>query len=251
LAVTTRTSRPAIEAAAVKLRAIVRQSEDGALIGSEDMLLEKLGFSRSTVRQVARLLEREGILRVRRGLNGGYFSSRPDRASVARTVSAYLETLEMNAQDVTVIASVLWVEVLRKAAALGTKAARALAETYRERVLAIKPSASFAQVLAVEQESRAAIFDLVKARYIELIFEINAAFAGKRSPPTFNIDGSAVHRKFVRAWRDAKLMELSAIAERDVELGMMAARHIRAIWHKRIWTLAGHSGDGHGARLQE
>jgi GntR family transcriptional repressor for pyruvate dehydrogenase complex len=248
----TRTSRPAIEAAAAKLRAIVRQSEDGALIGSEDVLLAKLGFSRSTVRQVARLLEREGFLRVRRGLNGGYFSSRPDRASIARTVSAYLETLDMDAQDVTVIASALWVEVLRKAAALGTRAARALAETYRERVLAIKPSASFVEVLAVEQESRAAIFDLVGARYIELIFDINTAFAGRRFSPNSEIDDSPLHRKFVRAWRDAKLMELSAIAEGDVELGLMAAHHIRSVWHKRIWPRSAHngSGDGHGAGVK-
>ena len=79
---TKRPSRPAIEAAAAQLRSIVLESDNGALIGSEDMLLEKLGFSRSTVRQVARLLEREGYLRVRRGINGGYFGSRPDAATI-------------------------------------------------------------------------------------------------------------------------------------------------------------------------
>ena len=231
-----RTSSSALDAAAAKLRTIVRQCEDGALIGSEDVLLEKLGFSRTTVRQVARLLEREGLLRVKRGLNGGYFSARPDKASIAKSVSAYLETLDMDAQDVTIVASALWVEVLRKAAALGTKAARTLADTYRERVLAITPNASYAEVSTLERESRSAIFDLTKARYIELIFDINIAFANRRFPPPINIDGSAVHRKFVRAWRDAKLMELSAIAEGDSELGVMAAQHIRSIWHKRVWT---------------
>jgi GntR family transcriptional repressor for pyruvate dehydrogenase complex len=233
-----RSSRPAIEAAAVQLRAIVLASEDGALIGSEDVLLAKLGFSRSTVRQVARLLEREGYLRVRRGLNGGYFGSRPDRATIASTVSAYLETLDMDAQDVTVIASALWVEVLRKAAAVRTEAARALADAYRERVLAIKPDASFAEVRTLEQESRSAIFELVKSRYIELIFDINMAFARRRFPPPSDMDDSADHPKFVRAWRNAKLMELSAIADGDVELGVMAAHLIRKIWHERVWTRA-------------
>ena len=172
-----RPSRPAIEAAAARLRAIVLESENGAFIGSEDTMLDKLGFSRSTVRQVARLLEREGYLRVRRGLNGGYFGSRPDVVTITNTVSSYLESLDMDARDVTVIASALWVEVLCKAAALRTKAARTLADTYRERVLAIKPEASFAQVRALELNSRAAIFELVKSRYVELIFAINAAFA--------------------------------------------------------------------------
>src|SRR4029077_10990064 len=143
-------SRPAIEAAAARLRAIVLESENGALIGSEDMLLDKLGCSRSTVRQVARLLEREGLLRVRRGINGGYFGSRPDVVTITNTVSAYLESLDMDARDVTVIASALWVEVLRKAASVRTEAARELADAYRQRVLAIKPDASFADVRTLE-----------------------------------------------------------------------------------------------------
>jgi GntR family transcriptional regulator, transcriptional repressor for pyruvate dehydrogenase complex len=232
-------SRPAMEAAAAELRAIVLQSEDGALIGSEEMLLEKLGFSRSTVRQAARLLEREGYLHVRRGINGGYFGSRPDVRSIANTVSAYLETLDMDARDVTVIASVLWIEVLRKAASVRTEAARSLAETFRERVMGIRPDASFAEVRAVELDSRAAIFDLAKSRYVQLIFDINAAFATRRFLPPSNMDGSAAHRKFVRAWRNAKMMELSAISEGDVELAIMAGRHSRYIWHKRVWTHPG------------
>ncbi len=230
-----RVSSPALEAAAAKLRAIVRHSEEGTLIGSEEMLLDKLGFSRSTVRQAARLLEREGLLRVRRGINGGYFASRPDKDSIAKNVSVYLDSLDMDPQEVTMIASALWVEVIRKAASLGTKVARTLADTYRERVLALSQSASYAEISALERESRSAIFRLAKAGYVELIFDINVAFATRRFPPPTNIDGSAVQRKFIRAWRDAKLMELTAIAEADVELGVMAAQHIRKIWHKRVW----------------
>jgi GntR family transcriptional repressor for pyruvate dehydrogenase complex len=233
-------SRPAIDAAAAKLRSIVLASKDGAFIGSEDVLLAKLGFSRSTVRQVSRLLEREGFLRVRRGIGGGYFGSRPDAVTIAKTVSAYLETLDMDAQDVTVIASALWVEVLRKAAAVRNKTAKTLAANFRERVLAIKPNATFSEVRALEQESRTAIFNLVKSRYIELIFDINTEFARKRMAPHSDLDNSAIQREFVHAWRDAKLLELSAIADGDVQLGIMAARHIRNIWHQRVWT---HSDD--------
>lgn len=232
-------SRPAIEAAAARLRAIVLESENGALIGSEDMLLDKLGFSRSTVRQVARLLEREGFLRVRRGINGGYFGARPNVVTITKTVSAYLETLDMDARDVTVIASALWVEVLRKAASVRTEAARELADAYREHVLAIKPEAPFADVRTLELESRAAIFELVESSYIELIFDINTAFARRHFAAPSDMDNTATHRKFIRAWRNAKLMELSAIGEGDIELATMAARHTRSIWHKRVWTRPG------------
>ena len=210
-------------------------AEDGGLLGNEEALVETLGVSRATVRQAARLLEREGLLRVRRGLNGGYFAARPNLNTVEAAVSAYLDTLDMDAQDVTVIASILWVEVLRKAASLRTEAAREMASRFRERVAALRPDAPFRQILQLEQESRAEIFALTKSRYIELIFQINIAFARDRFPGTAAPDDSEAHRKFVDAWRKAKLMELDAIADGDPELGMMAARHIRNLWHQRIW----------------
>jgi hypothetical protein len=40
----------------------------------------------------------------------------------------------------------------------------------------------------------------------------------------------------VRAWRSAKLLELESIADGDPELAMMAARHGRNLWHRRIWN---------------
>lgn len=232
--VTTKQSRSTIEAAAAQFRALSLDAEEGALLGSEDTLVQALGASRATVRQVARLLEREGLLKVRRGINGGYFAARPDIATIEQAVSTYLATLDMDAQDVTTIASVLWVEVLRKAAGLRSAAARAMVETFRARVAAVRADASFSDIVQLEQESRTAIFDLVKARYIELIFQINVAFAQKRFAAAPEMD-LAEHRAFVHAWRAAKLMELEAIADGDAELGMMAARHIRTLWHRRIW----------------
>jgi GntR family transcriptional regulator, transcriptional repressor for pyruvate dehydrogenase complex len=227
---------PAIDTAAALLRKLVFEADDGAFIGSEDSLVARLGFSRSTVRQVARLLEREGLLRVRRGINGGYFGARPNVRTIERAVATYLETLDMDAEDVTIVASALWVEVLCKAAALRTEEARRLAEGFRDRVRDIKPMASFDEILEFERESRAAIFDLTKCRYIELIFTINTAFADRHPPdPPRPPDDSAEHREFVRGWTNAKLMELSAIGEGDVQLGAMAARHIRHIWHRRVW----------------
>jgi DNA-binding GntR family transcriptional regulator len=232
--VTTKQSRSTIEAAAAQFRAMSLDAEEGALLGSEDTLVQALGVSRATVRQVARLLEREGLLKVRRGINGGYFAARPDVDTIEQAVSAYLVTLDMDAQDVTTIASVLWVEVLRKAAGRRSAAAREMVEAFRARVAAVRPDAPFSEIVQLEQDSRTAIFDLIKARYIELIFQINVAFAQKRFAAAPEMDPGE-HRAFVHAWRNAKLMELEAIADGDPELGMMAARHIRTLWHQRIW----------------
>lgn len=210
--------------------------EDGAFLGSEEALVEQLTVSRATVRQVARLLEREGLLRVRRGINGGYFAGRPTLGTVEAAVSGYLDTLDMDAQDVTVVASVLWVEALRKAASLRSEAATATAKRLRERLMALRPDAPFSQCSELEREIRTEVFALTKARYIELIFQINMAFAQARFPAVSTTADIATHGRFVDAWRKAKLMELDAIIDGDPELGMMAARHSRNLWHERIWA---------------
>jgi DNA-binding GntR family transcriptional regulator len=224
-----------IEGAASRLRALALASSEGDLLGSEEALVEKLGASRATVRQVARLLEREGLLRVRRGLNGGYFAGRPNLDSVEAAVSAYLDTLDMDAEDVTIVASVLWVEALRKAAGLRSEAARAMASRLRQRVTAFRADAPFSKVVELEEAYRSEIFTLTRARYIELIFQINIVFAQKHFRPLSLSDDSEAHRSFVDAWRKAKLMELDAITDGDPELAMMAARHSRNLWHGRIW----------------
>jgi DNA-binding FadR family transcriptional regulator len=228
-------TRSAIDAAATRLRELALACDSGGFLGSEESLVEKLGVSRATVRQVARLLEREGLLKVRRGINGGYFAARPDLDTVETAVSAYLDTLDMDAEDVTVVASILWVEALRKAASLRTEAARSMAAKFRAKLVAMKPDAPFAKVLEIEQEIQQAIFALTKARYIELIFQINITFSRKRFAPTFRLDDSEAHRAFVDGFRKAKIMEMDAIADGDPELGMMAARHSRNLWHRRVW----------------
>lgn len=227
--------KTAIRVATERLRGLSLAADDGALLGSEDALVARLGFSRSTVRQVARLLEREGLLKVRKGPNGGYFAARPDAETIQAAVSAYLETLEMDREDVTAIASALWVEVVRKAAANHSDEARAIVEGFKKRVASLKADASFTQVRKLDLESRKAIFDLTNSRYIELIFDINMAFA-TRTFPLPDEDETPGHADFVRTWRDAKVMELAAIAEQDVELAAMAARYVRKIWHDRIWA---------------
>lgn len=229
-------TRTAIKVAAERLRAIVLDAENGAFIGSEEALIATLGCSRSTVRQVARLLEREGLLRVRRGINGGYFGSRPDAGTIEATVSAYLETLDMDAEDVTVIASALWVETVQKAAGAPRKEALAVVARLRDRLKAIKDDAPFSQVRDLELESQKAIFALSNSNYVKLIFDINVAFSRRKFPLPIGDDDDPDHRAFVRMWRDAKQMELTAIASGDRELAYMASRHSRKIWHERVWS---------------
>lgn len=229
-------TRTALGVAAEKLRTIVLDSAEGEFIGSEDALILQLGCSRSTVRQVARLLEREGLLKVRRGINGGYFGTRPDAGTIEATVSAYLETLDMDASDVTVLASALWVEAVRKAAGAPAEAKREVVARLSKQISRVPDDAGFDTIRDLELSGQEEIFKLTNSAYIQLIFDINSAFSRRRFPVSRIADDvDANHDEFVRTWREAKLLELNAIEIGDRELAVLAARYSRKVWHRRVW----------------
>jgi DNA-binding GntR family transcriptional regulator len=235
-----------IELTAERLREIVLAADEDTLIGSEESLVTELGCSRSTVRQVARLLEREGLLRVKRGINGGYFGTRPDTGTIEAIVGTYLSTLDLDAQDVTLLASALWVEVMRKAAGHPDRdVARTVSEQMERRIRRVKEGASFQSIRDLELEMQDAVFEFTKSHYVKLIFDINAEFSRRKFDMPIESDDGAVHQDFVRAWRDAKLLELKAIAEGDRDLAVMAARYSRKIWHRRVYTRLAPFAHGH------
>lgn len=232
-------SRTGLHSAAQDLRRIVLEAEDGALIGSEDALVARLGCSRGTVRQLARLLEREGLLRVKRGPNGGYFGSRPNARTIEASVSAYLETLDMDPEDVTRLASVLWIEVIRKASRADRATVQDLVQRFLPKVAAVETDADFARILELELEWRAAIFELTRSGYIELIFEINSAFARRKFPGAAEEVGAAEHSEFVRAWRESTMLEMTGIRSGDSDLALIGAQYSRKVWHGRMWASHG------------
>lgn len=226
--------RTPLELAVERLREHALDSPEGTLIGSEDALVGLLGCSRSTVRQAARVLEREGVLKVRRGINGGYFSSRPDAGTIEATVSAYLETLHMKPSDVTVLASVLWVEAMRKAASGDPEQIAAAVKRLQKKIRTLKDEATFTDVRLLESETQKAIFELADSTYIQLIFDINAAYSRRRFSDPITDDDSPEHREFVRKWRDAKSLELNALLIGDRDLVLSAAQLSRKVWHSRL-----------------
>jgi DNA-binding FadR family transcriptional regulator len=241
--VNTSRSQSAIDLAAARMRAEVLALPEGALLGSEDALQRRLGISRPTMRQAARVLEREGLLRVRRGNNGGYFGARPDPGFIETTVATYLEVLKTKPEDLGRIATVLWIEVVEQAARIGGAGAAALATRFRREINALTATAGFSEVLALEHKISRHVFSLIDSPYVELIFNINANFARRKiaDAPTRR-DGTPEHAAFVLAWRRAKLMELEAIATADAELALLAARRCRGLIQNRVWPGEGATG---------
>lgn len=229
-------SKPNTTAAATKLRALIWESKEGDFLGSEDEMIEKLLVSRPTVRQVARLLETEGLLRVKRGTNGGYFAARPSVEVIEASVSSYLHMVVVDAEEVTEVASALWVIMMRKAAGLQTNEAKELTEKLCAKVHAVKGDVGFEDIVAIEDQVREGFFKLVNSPYIDLIFHINRIFSSKHFPiMPADRDNTPEHREFVKAWRKAKLLELEAIADGDEEMSQLAARLSRKLFQQRIW----------------
>jgi GntR family transcriptional repressor for pyruvate dehydrogenase complex len=89
---------------------------DGVFLGSEDDLQARLGVSRPTLRQVARILEREQLLTVRRGAGGGLFSRRPSGQAVADMAAVYLRSVRTTLHDMVHMQGVLSRESVELAA---------------------------------------------------------------------------------------------------------------------------------------
>jgi DNA-binding FadR family transcriptional regulator len=109
---------PSIVVAAAKaLRdEVLRRFDKDPYLGSEDELVQRLGVSRPTFRQAARLLEYEELLTVRRGVGGGFFARKPSADAVARIAGIYLLAQGATFEEVIRAQTVLQSETLAQLA---------------------------------------------------------------------------------------------------------------------------------------
>lgn len=85
------------------LAQISLDSDAGAFIGSEDDLLARLGVSRPTLRQAAKIAENDRLISVRRGIKGGFYATRPDAQDAIRTLARYLRLNGATLSDIMVV----------------------------------------------------------------------------------------------------------------------------------------------------
>jgi DNA-binding FadR family transcriptional regulator len=227
--------RTGLKQSAEIARSLILGLPEGEFIGSEDSLRALLGCSRGTVRQVARLLEREGLLKVRRGIKGGYYGARPDPGTIEKMVGVHLETFDIGPNEVTILANALWIEAMRLAAGADKALVDRICEKLRKKVLSITEDTDILKIREVETYIQAEIFSLSNAKYLKLIYDINIHLYDSHFDYAAAAKAShEYHQAFVRAWRVAKLMELNAVAEGDVDLAESTARYSRKIWDRRV-----------------
>ncbi|MFN3162770.1 MAG: FadR/GntR family transcriptional regulator [Pseudohongiellaceae bacterium] len=68
---------------------------EGDYIGSEADLATEIGVSLPTLRQAARMLEYEQLLKIKPGKGGGYFSRRPSIDTAIKSASQYLSSKDL------------------------------------------------------------------------------------------------------------------------------------------------------------
>ena len=90
----------AVVAGELRRRILGGELADGAQLPKQEQLLAEFGVSPPTLREALRILESEGLVRVRRGKRGGSVVYRPTSATAAYAIAKVLEAGEVELPDV-------------------------------------------------------------------------------------------------------------------------------------------------------
>jgi DNA-binding FadR family transcriptional regulator len=82
------------------LRRAVLAAGPDEFLGSEEQLIEALGVSRPTFRQATKLLRHENLLRIKRGVSGGFFTQAPSALAVTQMAAIYLNAQRTSMRQV-------------------------------------------------------------------------------------------------------------------------------------------------------
>lgn len=94
-------------AARLRRRIITGELDDGDELPREADLLQEFGVSRPSLREAIRILETEGLIRIRRGKVGGAIVKRPTAASAAYHLGLTLQSNATTLEDLATARSVL------------------------------------------------------------------------------------------------------------------------------------------------
>jgi GntR family transcriptional regulator, transcriptional repressor for pyruvate dehydrogenase complex len=78
------------------LRERIMTTGEGSYIGTEADLAGEIGVSLPTLRQAARMLEHEELLKIKPGKGGGYFTRRPTIETAIKSASQFLSAKDLN-----------------------------------------------------------------------------------------------------------------------------------------------------------
>ncbi len=202
-------SDSAVEWIANELRDVALDLDEGAYLGSEESLISQFGVSAPTLRQAARLLEHEQVLKVKRGVSGGYYARRPNIDALTRVAATYLRGNHGTLEDVMALMrplSPVWVDL-------------AMHSRRKESFKALK---EFAAPATSDPPPDKLIDD--ERRFISLLIEITENAPLRLILAIFNSYGSllprskgAYDKKLARRIHDTRAAFARALIARDAE----------------------------------
>jgi GntR family transcriptional repressor for pyruvate dehydrogenase complex len=145
----------------------------GEYLGAENDLLQKFGISRPTLRQAAKMVERDRLISVRRGTNGGFFAERPDASDAIQSLTRFLRLRGANLGNVMQVTRPVLEEAAAAAAKLRTEAD---IEQLTEFVAAIDGCEESRALIASEVKMAQLIARISGNPVIELVMEIGYSF---------------------------------------------------------------------------
>lgn len=221
------------------------QRPEGAFLGSEEELLARYEISRQTLRQAARVLENEQMLRVRRGVGGGYYVRRPTLEAIGRTAATYLRIRQVSLDDVVEAGQLMTPTLTRRAVLSGDEAARQeLAELHD----AVDETCEFggsAVFLSWSNQTLLLIARLAGNPALELMTSVLG-----------HIGFEAGHQSFyanrpdrMTTWAKVRRKLMAAILERDGEVALLYARRGNQLIQD--WLAEDHEAAAHARASKE
>lgn len=219
------TASSAVEQAASRLRNMSMATEEGALLGSEEDLMNTLGVSRPTLRQAAALVAQDRFILIRRGVNGGYFAARPNSATVSRMAALYLQSRDAHMSEVIAVAEPIRTEMARLASRNTDDAFKVELADFIAQERAVQES-DYRTFLRAERAFGRMLSKVAGNRVLSLFLNIVydlTAYVGQAEDVYVN------RPERVELYRQHRLRMATAIMEGDEELAVLATRRCSGI----------------------
>lgn len=211
----------AVKRTARALRHAAMSAEEGAFLGSEEVLMSKLAVSRATLRQAAGLVAQENLLAVRRGVGGGYFARTPDTSTVTRIAAIYLQSRQAGLDELTGAVAPIRVELARLATQNRQSPNAALLKAFLEEERAHEEAMSHWDFLRSERAFGRILGQISGNQVLTLFLDIVYDLAGLLRRDT---DVYRDHPERIAAYRVERKRMAEAILEGDEEIAALASR---------------------------
>lgn len=214
------------------LRADAEKHQDGELIGSEEELLSRYGVSRPTLRQAAALVAQEQLVKVRRGVAGGYFATKPTVSAVSHMAAIYLQSRSTSWEEMLHGVELIRSDMVRLAAEETDQSKKEqLARFLEEDEAAQAEGYSYRQFIRAEREYARLLGRLCGNNVLHLFLQILLELVALLHP-----DQDTLVREPARVDQVTKRRGriIRAILEGDAEIAMLEAE--RGVKQVAVWT---------------